>query len=434
MFLWRSRMMIRTILCLAALWAAGSGTLSAQDRFSKFQDKLEKSWDEIRPRGKLLQQFRDSFKSERNKSEGGQAAGKPTPATPPRVARQNPADDGSRLTARRGAEPNSNAPLSGNSGWPRQAQRGGEDRVAAGQPNQDPRNARNARSSRSTKKADRKTDETRDDRAASQANRRAPQPPVAESAPGAQPEAISLGVIVDEKRKNEDGIRILKVSRDSPADRAGLRNGDILVSIAGVETTELQILDELLAAFGPHDQVQIEYLRGKKPGKVMVSFSDEPLPTDEVTSDAPDVVFDDTSPAPLPPELPDLGEPNRGGDSSPGLISVLDEPRRAKPQVPANSRTPRVVPNAVYPSPQILPPVTGSSINTRPGGSIMREPTQKNSSVIPDKSLFQRLPPRGETRPPREEIEGAARPENAPAKTDDDAEMLEIELLSPDGD
>ncbi len=425
--LWPRGSMVRTLIYLAAVVAVGSGVGFGQDRLSKFQKKVEKNWEELRPRGKLLQQFRDSFRSERD--ERDRSDQQPTPAAPRGTGDSSAAaptgsagGGGWKLPWRDDAEPDTKDRLNSNSPWPRTARRDPDDRNVQEKEAAKSRTPRSNNSSKGKTANQRAASNSRGNREAASAERNSTPTTEPTGEPATRP-GVSLGVVMDEKQSTKQGLRIDKVARHSPADRAGLRNGDVLLTIAGVEMSDLQILDQLLTAFGPQDQVQIEYQRGKKKAETMLSFSDESLPTDESIADAPQGgAYDDASLAPLPPGLPAAIEGESAAPTNPGLISVLDEPRRINRDARANANRASTVPARVYPSPQVLPPLTGSSVAIPPGSSILREPAPRGGVGLPDKSLFRRLPPQEDSPPP-----------NAPAADSGEEELLDIELLSPDG-
>jgi hypothetical protein len=73
-----------------------------------------------------------------------------------------------------------------------------------------------------------------------------------------------LGSIPDMDDRHE-GVRLAGVSEGSPAALAGLREGDIIVELAGSKVQNLEDLASLLAAKKPGDEVQIIVLRTGKP-------------------------------------------------------------------------------------------------------------------------------------------------------------------------
>ena len=68
--------------------------------------------------------------------------------------------------------------------------------------------------------------------------------------------AMNQGLAVDE------GLLIVSVDPGSPANRAGLSEGDIIVSLAGVEINNLADLERVLLENLPGMTVEVEYFRG----------------------------------------------------------------------------------------------------------------------------------------------------------------------------
>lgn len=63
----------------------------------------------------------------------------------------------------------------------------------------------------------------------------------------------------------EGGLSIDKVGRESPAEKAGLKAGDILLKMDGVDLTTKEQFQELLKEKAPDDRVALELLRNGKP-------------------------------------------------------------------------------------------------------------------------------------------------------------------------
>lgn len=59
------------------------------------------------------------------------------------------------------------------------------------------------------------------------------------------------------------GVQVISVTLDSPAERAGLAAGDIIVAIDGTVVTSLSDLSHLLGAHSPGDRVTITWLDGQ---------------------------------------------------------------------------------------------------------------------------------------------------------------------------
>ncbi|MEV5506983.1 S1C family serine protease [Streptomyces orinoci] len=58
-----------------------------------------------------------------------------------------------------------------------------------------------------------------------------------------------------------NGVAVVSVSRDGPADRAGLRPGDIITRVGKTPITTMQSLSEALAALKPGDKAEVTYER-----------------------------------------------------------------------------------------------------------------------------------------------------------------------------
>jgi hypothetical protein len=99
------------------------------------------------------------------------------------------------------------------------------------------------------------------DRPARLTFRRAASPPrmmAGDPAPGPRP---YLGSVPDMAGDEGKGLRLSGVSAGSPADRAGLKAGDVVVELAGKAVTDLYSYSEALYAQKPGDTVSIVVLR-----------------------------------------------------------------------------------------------------------------------------------------------------------------------------
>ena len=63
----------------------------------------------------------------------------------------------------------------------------------------------------------------------------------------------------------EGGLKIDKVGRESPAEKAGLKEGDVILKLDGVELTTKEQFQDLLKEKAPEDRVALELLRDGKP-------------------------------------------------------------------------------------------------------------------------------------------------------------------------
>ncbi|MBI3524130.1 MAG: Do family serine endopeptidase [Betaproteobacteria bacterium] len=77
------------------------------------------------------------------------------------------------------------------------------------------------------------------------------------------------------------GILIAGVERGSPADRAAIKPGDILLSVAGKPVSDAQSMLGMIAALTPGQQTQLKILRAGKQLDVMVTIVKRPKPRPE---------------------------------------------------------------------------------------------------------------------------------------------------------
>ena len=71
-----------------------------------------------------------------------------------------------------------------------------------------------------------------------------------------------LGTVPDMGANDVSGLRITGVRAGSPADSAGLREGDVIVELGGAPVKDLYTYSDALYAHQPGDRVTIVYLRG----------------------------------------------------------------------------------------------------------------------------------------------------------------------------
>lgn len=92
---------------------------------------------------------------------------------------------------------------------------------------------------------------------------------------------IRLGVMPSFTADDEPGLKIQGTSAGSPAERAGLREGDRILKVGDHEVNEVYSLMEALRGYQPGDEVTIKALREKQPMEFKVKFdantaADEP--------------------------------------------------------------------------------------------------------------------------------------------------------------
>jgi serine protease Do len=94
-----------------------------------------------------------------------------------------------------------------------------------------------------------------------------------------------LGVVIqdvtDELAKsfgleNTRGVLISEVSDESPAGKAGLLQGDVIIKLNGTETKDVTALRNKIAMILPGTEVNIEFVREGKTKKLTVTIGEQP--------------------------------------------------------------------------------------------------------------------------------------------------------------
>ena len=57
------------------------------------------------------------------------------------------------------------------------------------------------------------------------------------------------------------GLYVAKVNREGAAEQAGIRQGDIILRVAGKEVNTFAEMMEELGLFSPGDEVEVDYVR-----------------------------------------------------------------------------------------------------------------------------------------------------------------------------
>ena len=78
------------------------------------------------------------------------------------------------------------------------------------------------------------------------------------------------GIIVPENVNN--GVAVVKVESGSPADKAGLKKGDIITKLAGKDTKSLAEFRYELYKHSPNDSVEVTYIRDGKEQKATLTL------------------------------------------------------------------------------------------------------------------------------------------------------------------
>ena len=59
----------------------------------------------------------------------------------------------------------------------------------------------------------------------------------------------------------DEGLLVLRVIRDTPADRMGLKDGDVVVEVDGVKCQNISVLREAVARAAPDRGVEVKWIR-----------------------------------------------------------------------------------------------------------------------------------------------------------------------------
>ncbi len=93
--------------------------------------------------------------------------------------------------------------------------------------------------------------------------------------------AMTAGFSLEEGTK---GVILAKVTDGSPAAKAGVRDGDVVVSVDGTPTTDTDDLRNLIAAAGPGHKATLRLFRDGKPKRVVVELGEMPGSPEVVAS------------------------------------------------------------------------------------------------------------------------------------------------------
>lgn len=107
-----------------------------------------------------------------------------------------------------------------------------------------------------------------------------------------------LGVSVAESANTEQGVPIVRVTPDSPAAKAGLKPGDILLSYNGETIMGPQQLGRLVWETSPGRHIKVQYIRDGKTATLTVTTGSPPIPVHSVGTDP------QTWDAEITPEIP----------------------------------------------------------------------------------------------------------------------------------
>lgn len=79
-----------------------------------------------------------------------------------------------------------------------------------------------------------------------------------------------LGVTTE---KSEQGVEIHEITKESAAEKAGLKKGDIITKVDDVKITDPDVLSKTITSHKPGDKVTVTYLRDKKEQKATAELT-----------------------------------------------------------------------------------------------------------------------------------------------------------------
>ena len=100
----------------------------------------------------------------------------------------------------------------------------------------------------------------------------AEQRPAANATVSPAPRAF-LGAKVEQAGGAQLGVKVKKVIADSPAEAAGIRVGDRLITVAGSPVTNEKDLQDLLGVLAPGDRIEVELMRDRRKSKIAATLA-----------------------------------------------------------------------------------------------------------------------------------------------------------------
>lgn len=94
--------------------------------------------------------------------------------------------------------------------------------------------------------------------------------PPGAAAPDAEP--AYLGAVIDDREDRGRGVRIERIIVGGPADKAGLRKGDLITGLGGLRIRQMADFAGILEQLAPGSKLTFEVLRGVSREKIDVVF------------------------------------------------------------------------------------------------------------------------------------------------------------------
>lgn len=98
---------------------------------------------------------------------------------------------------------------------------------------------------------------------------------------GAEVQDITPDLAASFKLANTEGVLITGVVKNGPADQAGIRTGDVLITIQAKALTDTNTLLDVIASIPPDTQTEVQLLRDRAPASVKITIGKRPRPNHE---------------------------------------------------------------------------------------------------------------------------------------------------------
>jgi hypothetical protein len=141
-----------------------------------------------------------------------------------------------------------------------------------------------------------------------------------------------LGAVVDDRKDRGRGVRVERVNPGGPADRAGLRVGDLVTGLGGIRVRQMSDFAAIVEQTAPGNSLTFEILRGDSREKIDVTFG----PRAAAKKSTP-AAGAKTAEAKRPPGPPVPRPPEPSPEAGPGPERMTLEPPAAPNPRPAAS-------------------------------------------------------------------------------------------------
>lgn len=137
-----------------------------------------------------------------------------------------------------------------------------------------------------------------------------------------------LGVVADDENDRGRGVRVLEVTPDGPAAKAGFRVQDLITAVANIRVRQMSDLADMLGMYKPGDAVSFEVERDGKPQKLQATLGQHPGQRTTEAPAVPAAVPKPEEPLLLPPQAPPPALPAKTQSAAPddrSRVAVLEQ-------------------------------------------------------------------------------------------------------------